>query len=68
MEINQYDQYSLDTDSILLYRILYLKVKYYDTRTGVIHPRHIVTCMALHEAGERHHENAEVAAGSRLLL
>jgi len=33
-------------------------VKYYDTRTGEIHPRHLVTCMALREAGERHHDNA----------
>lgn len=39
-------------------------VKYYDTRTGVIHPRHLVTCMALREVGERHHDNA---AGSRKL-
>src|SRR3989304_6980385 len=33
-------------------------MKYYDTRTGEIHPRHLVTCMALREAGERHHDNA----------
>jgi len=39
-------------------------VKYYDTRTGEIHPRHLVTCMALREAGERHHDNA---GGSRKL-
>lgn len=39
-------------------------VKYYDTRTGDIHPRHLVTCMALREAGERHHDNA---GGSRKL-
>ncbi len=39
-------------------------VKYYDTRIGEIHPRHLVTCMALREAGERHHDNA---GGSRKL-
>ena len=39
-------------------------VKYYDTRTGEVHPRHLVTCMALREAGERHHDNA---GGSRKL-
>ncbi len=39
-------------------------VKYYDTRTEEIHPRHLVTCMALREAGERHHDNA---GGSRKL-
>ncbi len=39
-------------------------VKYYDTMTGEIHPRHIITCMALREAGERHHDNA---GGSRKL-
>ncbi len=39
-------------------------VKYYDTRTGEIHPRRLVTCMALREAGERHHDNA---GGSRKL-
>ncbi len=39
-------------------------VKYYDTRTGDIHPKHLVTCMALREAGERHHDNA---GGSRKL-
>ncbi len=33
-------------------------VKYYDTRTREVHPMHLVTCMALHEAGERHHDNA----------
>jgi hypothetical protein len=33
-------------------------VKYYDTKKGEIHPRHLVTCMALREAGERHHDNA----------
>jgi hypothetical protein len=40
------------------------EVKYYDTRTGEIHPRHLVTCMAFREAGERHHDNA---GGSRKL-
>ncbi len=39
-------------------------VKYYDTKAGEIHPRHLVTCMALREAGERHHDNA---GGSRKL-
>jgi hypothetical protein len=39
-------------------------VKYYDTKTGEVHPRHLVTCMALREAGERHHDNA---GGSRKL-
>ncbi len=39
-------------------------VKYYDTETGEVHPRHLVTCMALREAGERHHDNA---GGSRKL-
>ncbi len=29
-----------------------------------MHPRHLVTCMALREAGERHHDNA---GGSRKL-
>lgn len=33
-------------------------MKYYDTKTGDIHPKHLVTCMALREAGERHHDNA----------
>jgi len=33
-------------------------------RTGEVHPRHLVTCMALREAGERHHDNA---GGSRKL-
>lgn len=40
------------------------EVKYYDTKTVEIHPRHLVTCMALREAGERHHDNA---GGSRKL-
>ncbi len=39
-------------------------VRYYDTKTGEVHPRHLVTCMALREAGERHHDNA---GGSRKL-
>jgi hypothetical protein len=39
-------------------------VRYYDTKKGEIHPRHLVTCMALREAGERHHDNA---GGSRKL-
>ncbi len=30
----------------------------------IISPRHLVTCMALREAGERHHDNA---GGSRKL-
>jgi len=34
------------------------------TITGEVHPRHLVTCMALREAGERHHDNA---GGSRKL-
>ena len=29
-----------------------------------VHPRHLVTCMALYEAGKRHHDNA---GGSRKL-
>ncbi len=39
-------------------------VRYYDTKIGEVHPRHLVTCMALREAGERHHDNA---GGSRKL-
>jgi len=39
-------------------------MKYYDTRKGEVHPRHLITCMALREAGERHHDNA---GGSRKL-
>lgn len=39
-------------------------VKYYDTKFGEVHPRHLITCMALREAGERQHDNA---GGSRKL-
>lgn len=37
---------------------------YTSSMTGEVHPRHLITCMALREAGERHHDNA---GGSRKL-
>ncbi|HMB45370.1 MAG TPA: hypothetical protein VKL21_06075 [Candidatus Methanoperedens sp.] len=43
-------------------------VKYYDTGTGEVHPRDLITCMALRETGEQHHDNAGGPGNYRRLL